>query len=183
MVYVTHDQVEAMTLADRLVILDQGRLQQVDTPTALYERPGNRFVAGFVGWPTMNLLEGQLLPEGNQLSFRTSGGSWRIPQPLAAAWAAQSHRPVTLGLRPEAVQLAQTEGFAATQVMEVALVEPLGRGVLVTLRERGCQLTALVDDRQGLAPAQRVKVAMNLHKAHLFDGVSGLVLYNSRPAG
>lgn len=178
MVYVTHDQVEAMTLADRLVILDKGRLQQADTPSALYERPGNRFVAGFLGWPTMNLLDGRLVPDGNHLSFRTDGWSWLIPQDLAAAWAAQVHRPVTVGLRPEAVQLGQADDPAVTLVMEVALVEPLGRGALVTLRRQGWQLAALAGDRQGLAPAQMVKVAMNLHKAHLFDGVSGLALYN-----
>jgi multiple sugar transport system ATP-binding protein len=184
MIYVTHDQVEALTLADRLVILDRGRIQQADTPAAIYERPGNRFVAGFVGWPSINFLEGCLLSEQHQLSFAAAGWSFPVPDEVAADWAPFAGQPVTLGIRPEDVQLASTKSIGTTQAMEVVLVESLGGAYLVTLRRRGCLMTAHLINRPGLTPEQTVEITMNLHRAHLFDGASGRALYNkTRPAG
>ncbi|MCI0460677.1 MAG: ABC transporter ATP-binding protein [Gemmataceae bacterium] len=183
MIYVTHDQVEALTLADRLVILDRGKIQQVDSPAAVYDRPANRMVAGFVGWPSINFLEGCLVPDKNQLSFVTGDWSLPVPPEVASVWSPFRGKSVTLGIRPEDIVLASLEDMRRKPVMEVVLVESLGRACLVTLRRQGCQMVAMQPERQGLAAEQRVAIHMHLERAHLFDGVHGRALYNNRPAG
>src|SRR5262249_22596095 len=110
MVYVTHDQVEAMTLGDRVVVLRQGSAQQVDTPRGPYDRPANRFVAGFIGWPTMNFLDGQLVPHQGQACFAAGDCLLPLPPQQAEAWRRFVGRKVTLGIRPGDVSPAPGAG-------------------------------------------------------------------------
>src|SRR5205085_1603169 len=137
MIYVTHDQLEAMTLGDRVVVLDQGAVQQADTPAGLYQRPRNRFVAGFIGWPPMNFLDGRMADEGGRLCFRVADCC--LPAP--PAWRPFAGREVTLGIRPAAVTVGGAAGDGRLS-LEVALVETLGDSCLVTLRRPECQVTA-----------------------------------------
>ena len=136
-IYVTHDQVEAMTLGDRVAVLDRGRLQQVDTPVEVYARPANRFVAGFIGTPAMNFASGVLHRggDGRSLVFFASDG-WQAPfmaQPTAELLA-RLDRPIVLGLRPGDVHLQGVQDAAkATISVRVSLVEPLGDATIMHL--------------------------------------------------
>jgi multiple sugar transport system ATP-binding protein len=183
MIYVTHDQVEAMTLADRLVVLGDGTVQQADRPLGVYQQPRNRYVAGFIGWPSMNFLDGWLEPADGGLHFRTAGWSMPVPDRAVRAWGPHAGKKVTLGVRPEDVQVAQPGERCMRLATEVALVESLGRSHLVTLRKAGTQLAALQDGWDGLVEGQTLEIGWDVERTHLFDGCSGLVLYNKRPAG
>ena len=140
MLYVTHDQAEAMTLGDRVVVMRDGRVQQVDAPLAVYRDPSNTFVAGFIGSPPMNLLEGAIVTDGG-LRFAGPGGAVSVPLP--ATWRSLvttgNRRPIILGVRPEDVSLAPG-GIPA----RVDLVEPLGQELLIYASAGGQELTARV---------------------------------------
>jgi multiple sugar transport system ATP-binding protein len=173
MIYVTHDQVEAMTLGDRIAVLHRGRLQQVETPAALYGRPSNTFVAGFIGTPPMNLIEGEVLG-GDTPEFR-AGHAFSVP--LGPGWsAALAGRPaagITLGIRPEDIQRADSaRGPAAMLRARVELVELLGGEALVHLAVDGVELTARLP-----APVPRAGSELGLlipvERAHLFDRETG----------
>jgi multiple sugar transport system ATP-binding protein len=184
MVYVTHDQAEAMTLADRVAVLDQGVVQQVDRPMAAYKRPGNRFVAGFLGWPAMNFVDGRLVRAPATLHFVAPG--WPplpLPSSKTGSWMPQAGKPVVLGIRPEDIELATPTPNAVTLAMEVALVEPLGHAWLATLRRNGQRWVARLADRQGIDSEQTVEVRINMEHAHLFDCVTGLALSQGRATG
>jgi ABC-type sugar transport system ATPase subunit len=182
--YVTHDQDEAMALGDRVAVLNRGRLQQVDRPAALYERPANTFVAGTLGWPPMNLLDGQLVGPAGGLSFQHGGGALPVPPGVEGDWQGLTERPLTLGIRPEHIGLGpgvggQGEGSRCT--MEVTLVERLGPVSLVTLAHGGgWAVTARVGGSAPWAEGDRVAVELALGQAHLFDRASGRALSHGR---
>ena len=137
-IYVTHDQVEAMTLGQRIVVLKDGEIQQIDTPMALYEKPANLFVAGFLGSPAMNVLYGTL-PQDEGLHFALDGGG-QIPLGTAAVAEAWVGRRIALGIRPEHLQPA---GIGKTAFeAHVDLIEPVGNEVFVNLRFVGQSLVA-----------------------------------------
>ena len=161
--YVTHDQVEAMTLADRLVILDNGRIQQIGAPLEVYQRPANRFVAAFIGTPPMNFVEGRLASTADGVEF--VGESIRVP--IAPALAA-GEGPATLGIRPEDVVLvpAATDGSIPAQV---ALVELLGAHAHLHLDAGAQRLIAIVPGADAQAPGTPVHVRLDPVRAHLFD--------------
>ncbi len=185
MVYVTHDPVEAMALADRVAVLTGGAVQQVDRPDVLLARPANRFVAGFFSGAPVNFFDGELVLEGESLFFGTAGR--KLPLPASKkGWAALAGRAVTLGLRAEDVSVPRREadgpgGWNLT--MCVALVEPLGQGHLVSLtasapatplaKLHGCQKPA---EESKMEEGQMVTVHCHLDRAHLFDRVSGAAL-------
>jgi ABC-type sugar transport system ATPase subunit len=178
MVYVTHDQEEALTLGDRVVVLDRGRVQQADRPTALYERPANRFVAGFFGWPPINLLDGRLVAEGDGLRFVGGEGWLEVPPGRRAAWQPLVGRELVLGVRPEHVRLG-----AGPPSWEVRLVERFGARRLITVRRGDWTVTA---SQEGVSPeppgeGERVGVELDLPAAHLFDRASGKALSHGRP--
>ena len=132
MIYVTHDQVEAMTLGQRIVVLDGGVIQQIDTPMALYEKPANLFVAGFIGSPAMNLIRGTLRRQG---TWRLAGayGEWALGDTLAdPAWQAWIDREVVLGVRPEHLQPRDAGEAALHARLEV--LEPVGNETFLNLR-------------------------------------------------
>ncbi|MFO1055877.1 MAG: sn-glycerol-3-phosphate ABC transporter ATP-binding protein UgpC [Dongiaceae bacterium] len=167
-IYVTHDQVEAMTMADRIVVLDGGRVAQIGRPLDLYDRPANLFVAGFIGSPGMNLLRGRLRREGG-LRLQIEGAAL----PLPAALPGRDGDEVVLGVRPEHLQLA--DGPEAVGV-PVKVVEQTGLDSLVFATLGGVELCALFRDRQALAPGQRIGLRPNPAGIHLFDAASGVRL-------
>jgi multiple sugar transport system ATP-binding protein len=180
MVYVTHDQVEAMTLGDRVVVLDRGKVQQVGAPLELYERPANRFVAGFLGWPPMNLFDGRLVRrDGGALLLAADGLELPLPAETFGPLTAYNGNDVTAGLRPEHLSLGQQPG-PARWLMDVLLVEPLGSASLVTLGRNGQQLLALTDGRPAFSERQAVTVGFDVRDLHLFDRSNGKALW--RPA-
>jgi multiple sugar transport system ATP-binding protein len=181
MIYVTHDQVEAMTLGERVVVLDRGQAQQVGPPPELYRHPRNRFVAGFIGWPPMNFADGRLTKVGGAINFQGEG--WSVPVPSVRAAAAPAGQSVILGIRPEDVSLVP-DPTGPTVPMEVALVESLGNEDLVTLQRDGWRVTAR-SPVCGLraTTGQVVPVSLNMDKSHLFDRDTGLALAGKGPDG
>lgn len=182
MIYVTHDQLEAMTLGQRLVVMNHGEVQQVGPPEEVYWRPRNRFVAGFVGWPPMNFVDGRLVTEEGRLWF----GAGDVKVPVAGGDLAGGRLPekgfVTLGIRPEQAALASGNQATATVTMEVALVEPLGSASLVTCQRGDWRLTAL-DGRMAPAVGRMVEVRLDMSKAFYFDTITGLTLNGKAPEG
>ncbi len=168
MIYVTHDQVEAMTLGDRIVVLDKGRVQQVASPMELYDRPRNVFVASFIGSPAMNLVPGELVGEAN-VTFHSRGNAFSLPLGGrgVGSWAG---REVVLGVRPEHVHLAPAgEGIAAV----VELAEPLGNETLLHARAGEHALTARLPSGPVPAAGAALRLAIDGDKVHLFDGKTG----------
>ncbi len=176
MVYVTHDQVEAMTLGDRVVVLDRGKVQQVGRPLELYERPANRFVAGFLGWPPMNFFDGRLVRrDGGGLALAAGGGELPLPAETFGAATSYNGGDVTAGIRPKHVTVG--EGIAhPIGKMDVLLVEPLGPTTLATLGRDGQHLLALVGGQAELRERQSVEVGLDVRHLHLFDRSSGTAL-------
>jgi multiple sugar transport system ATP-binding protein len=174
-VYVTHDQVEAMTMGDRVAVLKDGLLQQVDTPRNLYDRPVNEFVAGFIGSPAMNLVPVTLTDGGAVLG----GVPVALPRTASAALAAEGARTATLGFRPESVELV---GAGQGVPVEVAVVEELGSdayayGTLHAADTAGGGdklLTLRVDARKPPAKGEVVHVAIRPGESHVFSPESGL---------
>ncbi len=162
-IYVTHDQVEAMTLADRIVVLRGGHIQQVGTPEEIFEAPANAFVAGFIGAPAMNLLPG-----------RIEGGSAFLPDGTRLPVAAKPGE-VTIGIRPERLTwLAEGAPAEGAVVAAPALVvEPLGSETLVTLDVAGHSLHARVPPKSVRRSGEMVRLAVAPDSVHLFDRVSG----------
>ena len=166
-VYVTHDQVEAMTLGDRIVVMKDGRVQQVDTPLGIYQRPANTFVATFVGSPPMNLVRGRL----SAGAFLSESPGLRLPLPADAPRPAGAEgQVVILGLRPEALQLrAKGQGAFAARVEEV---EPLGSETLLTLDAAGVALTVRTDGLVLVSRGEELEFAVPASGWHWFDGAS-----------
>jgi len=165
MIYVTHDQVEAMTLASRIVVMEKGRIQQVGTPAEVYERPANRFVAGFLGAPAMAFIDGELNGAGR---FRGDG----VELALADGAAGLAAGRVVLGVRPEHVDIRAGGPMRA----EVTLVEPMGNHQVVWLRCGRHTLGALVHDARAFAPGEQVEFAIDAARVSLFDPQDGLRL-------
>jgi multiple sugar transport system ATP-binding protein len=157
-IYVTHDQVEAMTLADRIVAMHGGHIQQVGSPLDLYDRPANLFVAGFIGSPGMNFLPGTW--DAGAAAVRLADGTALAGRPAALADGAA----VTVGIRPEHVRL----GGDGTLPVPVELVEPTGHGIILHLRLQDQPFKVLTTDRDYLAPGETVSVALPAERLHLF---------------
>jgi len=157
-VYVTHDQVEAMTMADKIVVMNAGKVEQIGAPLELFDRPANLFVAGFIGSPAMNLIPGKVRAgafvdqAGNSVS-------------LADGPKAEDGKPVILGIRPEHFEIAESGGFAA----DVTLVEPMGSDTQVTFSVGGNELIALFHHRIAARPGDRLVLRPVAGQVHLFD--------------
>ena len=159
-IYVTHDQVEAMTLADRIVAMHGGAIQQVGSPLDLYDHPANLFVAGFIGSPGMNFLPGIWEPSTQAVRL-ASGTVLSLGRPAALPDGA----PVTVGIRPEHVEITEKGEFAAG----VELVEPTGHGIILHLRVQDQPFKVLTNDRRYLVPGATVAVALPADRLHLFS--------------
>ena len=176
-VYVTHDQVEAMTLADRIVCLEGGRVSQQGTPDQLYSAPVNTFVAGFIGSPPMNFLEVHLQNDGEPAAVLPDGQRIALPLPLHSAVASNLGRKVILGIRPEHFSEALAPGEAGAHVqVDVGLVEPLGSDTLVHARVAGQPVISRCAPRPGLAGIQKLQLIVAVKHVHLFDQATGLSL-------
>jgi multiple sugar transport system ATP-binding protein len=159
-VYVTHDQVEAMTMADKIVVLNGGRVEQIGAPLDLYDRPANQFVAGFIGSPSMNFLSGTITAEG----FIAPG----IVLPLPEAAHELGDRKAVYGIRPEHFAVDET-GVPA----EIILVEPMGSETQVTMKLGGTQVTGVFRERVALSPGATIRVRPDLANIHLFAADGG----------
>lgn len=165
--YVTHDQVEAMTLASRIVVMNKGRVQQCDRPETVYARPANRFVAGFVGAPTMNFLEGELALVDDLPGLRL--GDIVLPLPgLTVGVGLRVGMPLVLGLRPEHLSLAPA-GYGATCQGQVLMTEPTGPDTYVLIRLAGREVTARMPPGVALSAGQTVGLRLDGAAASLFE--------------
>jgi multiple sugar transport system ATP-binding protein len=182
MIYVTHDQLEAMTLGQRLVVMVEGVVQQVGPPEEVYRRPRNRLVAGFIGWPPMNFVAGRLQTEDGRLWFTTNGGKLSLPREWFSAGSAPKEDGVTLGIRPEHLEVPPAEGNEAALAMQVVLVELLGSDALATLQCGAWRMLARVNRQHVGAIGQTVRVGFLMSQAHLFDA-AGVALQTADPAG
>jgi multiple sugar transport system ATP-binding protein len=165
-VYVTHDQMEAMTMGDKIVVMRDGRIEQTGSPLDLYDRPLNTFVAGFIGSPAMNFLPGTLRRDGGAARVSLPGGTEVLAPAHAAGGDGQS---VILGLRPEHLALAATGGIPT----EVVVVEPTGAETHVSCRHHGADLAVVFRERHAFAPGSTIHLQPDLQHAHLFDAKSG----------
>jgi multiple sugar transport system ATP-binding protein len=169
-IYVTHDQVEAMTMGDRIVVMKDGIVQQVAPPQELYDRPANLFVAGFIGSPTMNFLKGTLSSDAKVFD----GGTFKVelPTSLSAAARAAAGKKVILGIRPEDVEAdpAFVESHPGARVSaKVEVVEPLGSEIYLYLSTGENSITARVEPHLRFRAGENVTLALNTEKVHLFD--------------
>ncbi len=170
--YVTHDHDEAMTLAHRLAILENGRLQQVGTPMELYRKPANRFVAGFLGTPPMNFLAGRLEGRSGGGAFRFEGGA--IPLSAAQAKAAEGVEELVLGFRPQSAQLA--EALSATVRGLVYVTEEMGNQTVVSLTCGKQRMTIVASPEFSAATGAALGFTVPSSELHLFDGATGAAL-------
>jgi multiple sugar transport system ATP-binding protein len=163
-VYVTHDQIEAMTMADKIVVMNAGRVEQIGAPLDLYDNPGNLFVAGFIGSPAMNLLSGKLQRNGGGLDV-VLGDGVRVPAP-ANVRTELDGKDVTLGVRPEHLAVSDA-GVPA----EVIVVEPTGADTQIFCKLAGIEVTAVVRERHDFRPGEMIRFAPDV--TYLFDPSSG----------
>jgi multiple sugar transport system ATP-binding protein len=181
MLYVTHDQVEAMTLGDRIVVMHEGRVRQVDTPANVYDHPHDTFVAGFLGSPPMNLLAGTLVQRDGRWLVQLDDApalQLALPSALAAEAARASGKAVIVGIRPEHLTAGPVGGALAADSLTatVELAEPLGHEQLLHLRAGGVAFT--VRGAPGARPAAGSLVAVRMapERLHLFDAATGVSL-------
>jgi multiple sugar transport system ATP-binding protein len=174
MIYVTHDQIEAMTMGDRIVVMKDGLIQQIDAPLKLYHFPGNLFVAGFLGSPPMNLLHGRLREGGDGVVFNeVGGGVLQVAFGDRPAYKAYAGRDVVLGVRPEDIGPVEQGKHAPGTTFDalVDLVEPMGADTNFYLQTGAhtvvCRSESPVE--HGSADGRRMRFSMNVEKAHLFD--------------
>jgi ABC-type sugar transport system ATPase subunit len=174
-IYVTHDQVEAMTLGDRIVVMKDGIVNQIGTPLAVYDFPVNRFVASFIGSPEMNFLDGNLIQEADQLKFVSPNGLITIDvEPGMLKRAPKG--AVTLGFRPEHIKLAQEN--APLNRMQIEVIEHLGVQTLVIGKAGDLSVTVLMDRTESLRYGMNVAMKIDSKNVHLFDQGSGVSLRN-----
>ncbi|RLF22984.1 MAG: sugar ABC transporter ATP-binding protein [Thermoprotei archaeon] len=167
-IYVTHDQVEAMTMADRIAVLDRGKLQQVGTPEELYYKPANLFVAGFIGTPPMNFIEGTLIEKDGRIVFRHSEFDIVLPDDLYEHLQDKVPRDVILGVRPEDVIIDVPQGIKAM----VYVIEPLGKDFIVHFKIGDFTLRALTSTLK-YRVNDIVPISFDMSKIHLFDKKTG----------
>jgi multiple sugar transport system ATP-binding protein len=166
-IYVTHDQIEAMTMADKIVVMHDGRVEQIGAPLDLYDRPGNLFVAGFIGSPAMNFFPGTVRVNGS-IGFEGPGGvrlPVKVPTGRLSAW---SGLPAVYGVRPEHFMLAD-DGVEA----EVQVVEPTGSETQLVARVGGQDILAVFRERHAFSPGDRVRMKPDVALVHMFDKATG----------
>ncbi|MBL0085759.1 MAG: sn-glycerol-3-phosphate ABC transporter ATP-binding protein UgpC [Ideonella sp.] len=166
-IYVTHDQIEAMTMGDLVVVMKDGRVEQSGSPLELYDRPANLFVAGFIGSPAMNFLKGRLRRTGDGARVELAdGASLAVPQGCGGA----DGQAVIYGTRPEHLALREAGGGIA---VEVAVVEPTGADTFVACRHQGSELAVVFHERHAFPPGSTIHLQPDLQRAHVFDAGTG----------
>jgi len=177
MIYVTHDQIEAMTLGDRIVVMADGIIQQLDTPLTVYHYPANKFVGGFIGTPPMNFIDGRLIARGGKVFFSQEGGvEIVLPDRLQRPMQQHANAAAFLGIRPENVQdrapgtdAKPNSSFNA----KVNVVEPLGDEMIVYISTGKTDLICKIDSHHRIEVGQELEFMVDLDRIHIFDSVSG----------
>ena len=166
-VYVTHDQIEAMTMADRIVVMHDGIIEQIGTPLELFDRPGNLFVAQFIGSPAMNVIDGRLRRLNDGLQVEALGALW----PVASAVRGENGHAVKYGIRPGDIQLTSAgNGIPA----KVVVVEPTGAETELVLQLGDAKVIVVMHGRTDAQPDDTVHLAIDPRKAHVFDAATGV---------
>ena len=165
-VYVTHDQIEAMTMADRIVVMHDGIIEQIGTPLELYDHPGNLFVAQFIGSPSMNVVAGVLRGTGGATEVEAAGTRWPVPAQVGGS----NGQAVHYGIRPGDIHLSPTgHGIAA----KVIVVEPTGAETELLVQVGDMQIVVVIHGRTAARPDETVQLVIDTDKAHVFDSASG----------
>jgi multiple sugar transport system ATP-binding protein len=174
MIYVTHDQVEAMTMGDRIVVMKDGHIQQIDAPLNLYNHPKNKFVAGFIGSPAMNFVTGKIF-QNHGLFFDDGRFKFRVPKKFENNLEKLKEREVVFGIRPEDFYLAD-DAANLTEIAEltatVEVVEPMGNEIYLYLNTGTNSLVARVNARSEPPIGSQLKLVLDMSKAHFFDSQS-----------
>jgi len=163
-VYVTHDQVEAMTMADRIAVMNEGRIEQLGAPLELYDRPANLFVAQFIGSPAMNVVDGTFR-RSSSVYVEALGLRW----PVATASGGSDGQAVKYGIRPEHIGIGGTDGVAA----EVVVVEPMGAEAELIVKVGETPFTVKTHGRSNAQPGERIALRPEAQNAHVFDAATG----------
>ena len=174
-VYVTHDQIEAMTLADCLVVMNEGIIMQIASPMEVYNNPKNLFVAGFIGSPAMNIFNVQVQGEKNTLQAKNNNFTLDIPDRLHERFAKAKNREVILGIRPEHIYDKEVKGpFPEGQTLKVTIdvVEPIGSEIVLLASCGSDQLTARVEPQTCVRPQMEMEFLLDMNYVHIFDKVT-----------
>ncbi len=178
-IYVTHDQTEAMTMGDRIAVLNDGKMQQVDSPLALFNQPANMFVAGFIGTPAMNFLQATLEGEDGRVYVKTDALRLQLPERCAARVRERVGRSVVFGVRPDDIydrSLAPQVGDGSEATLTVDVMEPMGSTVYVYLTAGEHALIADLDAETRAKDGEPLEVVFDMGKTHLFDPETEVVL-------
>jgi multiple sugar transport system ATP-binding protein len=171
-IYVTHDQVEAMTMATRIAVINKGKLQQLDTPQMLYDKPDNMFVAGFIGSPAMNFFKAHLRKDGDQFFIDARDFSVQVPAGSTKVYQTYAGKPVVFGIRPEDIYNPECTppGIHAEKVsVKVDVTELMGNEIFLYMLAGDVSFVARVDPRTNFRIGEKVEVAFNMDNFHLFD--------------
>lgn len=182
-IYVTHDQVEAMTMASRIAVMKDGILQQIDTPTTLYNDPHNVFVGGFIGSPSMNFFDATLVENDGQLEVNAGGFRLAVPDAKAKEWMPHKGREVIFGIRPDdmhAKQFTPPNILESNMTAQVDVTELMGNEIFVYLETPDAkQFIARVDPRVNAGSGDQLDLAVNMGNAHIFDPKTEINLLKS----
>jgi multiple sugar transport system ATP-binding protein len=173
MIYVTHDQIEAMTMGDRIAVMKDGKIQQMDTPLNTYNRPVNLFVAGFIGSPAMNFIHGRLTRNNDTLCFFDDSVNFPIPDYLVKNISDKITRDIILGIRPEDIEISSSDEWPE---LKVEVSEPMGNEIYLFLSTGKHKIIARVGADHLYSPNSLVRISFHWEKAHFFDPVSEKVV-------
>ncbi len=171
-IYVTHDQVEAMTMASRIAVMKDGLLQQIDTPQNLYDHPGNVFVAGFIGSPSMNFFDSTLVEQDGKLFVDSGTFKLQVPDNKKAGYVPHKGKKVIFGIRPEDIHTAQFAAPGITpapMVADVDITELMGNEIFLYMLSGKKQFMARVDPRTHVRPGEKIDLVVNMDNMHIFD--------------
>ena len=177
-IYVTHDQTEAMTLGTRIVVMKDGVVQQVDTPQNLYNKPGNLFVAGFIGSPQMNFLDAKVKVSGKDVDLIVGKYTFRLPADKAAAVVPYNGKTVVMGIRPENITDEVAANAEAVVESRINVYELLGAEVFLYFEVEGFNMTARVNPHTANRMGDTAKFALDMSKVHVFDKETELTITN-----
>ena len=174
MVYVTHDQTEAMTMGDRIVVLKDGKVQQIDTPINMYNKPANKFVAEFIGAPSMNFLKGEIKKVNKSVIVINKGTvELNLSQALEDRLESYDSENIIVGIRPEDIYISDPDSGI---VVQVEVVEPMGNETFIYFMLDGKKMIARIASSIIIKPTDEINVKINTEKIHLFDTDSGLII-------
>jgi multiple sugar transport system ATP-binding protein len=173
MIYVTHDQIEAMTMGDRIVVMRDGVIQQVNTPLRIYNDPANLFVAGFIGSPAMNFFQGELRTENGNLMFVNEDIRLKIPQEYYDSLISYSEKPVILGVRPEHILDAKlvpdAESFSEANTIQVDVIEPVGNETFIYFNLQNTSYCMRVTDDKSYHPGEKIDIRFLVKRMYFFN--------------